>query len=797
MKTDDRRFPVRAISLAVRSALLLMCAAPVLTLAQTASGDEAMSDDVKALVYPTNFFDFGAIVTDTSSTKFGEYTGLKDSGPYVLADFNVRGGDAYGMGDGTTRVEASGNNLGTYSRDLGLKVTDQGLWSFGAGYDQLRHYTTDGYQTPFQGGLGDNVFTLPPTFGVINSTTTTTGGVITSASKGARTLTPNQLAAFHGVDVYNERDTTSLGAGYHFGKEWSFTFDYKRLDESGAKLIGAGTDAYNLSSAGGFNYGGERISILMNPMEYKNDTFNFALNWVGQQAYATVAYYASLFHDDYSGISFSNPFVTGGTGAAPNPPTGTSPGTFPITTMSLPPSNTFHQFNFTGGYIFSPEMKLVGGFSYGRNKQNESYDGTYTTTPETAVVLPVQSLEGSVDIKHGDVRFTWQPVNAWTFGSGFKYNERDNKTPSYSYTFLNLGGEEQTAVNIPMSYRHEQFDVGGDWRIDSNQHLHLGYEYDHMKRWCNNALANNAEGELPSNAAGYYTTASCVQVPKNKENRLVATYKARVGEKVNFNAGYTYGRRTADVNASFYNPMQANSQGFENFGYIAFFDASRKQNLFKAGVNWQATDKFTLGVNGRYTKDDYFDSTLGVQNGKSESANVDANYSFSENSSIGAYASWQKRTRDLLTASGRNAVAPLPTLWSNRLADRDNTLGVNGRQKGFMKGKLEISEDLTYGLSKSKYYTTLVQNIAPVVGNSGTSPNISGELTQFRVTGAYQFDHRSSMLLGYLYQRLKASDYFYNVYQYGFNATTLIPTNQQAPNYTANTVFVAYRYSFQ
>ncbi len=61
-------------------------------------------------------------------------------------------------------------------------------------------------------------------------------------------------------------------------------FDFKRLDESGAKLIGAGTDAYDLTGAGGFNYGGERIAILMNPTEYRNDTFNLALNWVGKQA---------------------------------------------------------------------------------------------------------------------------------------------------------------------------------------------------------------------------------------------------------------------------------------------------------------------------------------------------------------------------------------------------------------------------------------------------------------------------------------------------------------------------------
>lgn len=781
------------IAAAIRHALLVsICAAPLLALAQGAPDDE-----VKALVYPTSFFDIGALGVDESSTKFGEYNGLNDSGPYVWANFDVRAGSGYGTGDGTTRVEASGNNLGTNSRDLGITVTDQGQWSFGAGYDQLRHYTTDGYQTPFQGVLGGNVFILLPSFGVINTTTTTVNGVITSTSKGARTLTPTQLSQYHDVDVYNQRDNTSFSASYLFGKEWSFKFEYKRLDESGAKLIGAGTDAYDLRSAGGFNYGGERIAILMNPTEYKNDTFNFALNWVGQQAFVTASYYASLFHDDYAGISFSNPYVTGGTGAAPNPATGTSPGAaFPISTMSLPPSNSFHQFNLNGGWFFTPQWKLVGGVSYAHSKQNASYDGTYTLVPNTAPGLPVNSLDGRVDIKHADAKLTFQPGNAWNFQAGFKYNERDNKTASYEYTFHDLGGPLRDVVNIPMSNKREQADVGADWRIDARQHLHLGYEYDKIERWCDNALANNAQGELSATNAGYYKNASCVQVPNNKENRLLATYKIRIADKVDVNAGYTYGRRTADVLPSFYNPMQAEAEGFENFGYIAFFDASRKQNLFKAGVNWQATDKFSVGLTGKYAKDDYFDSPLGVQNGKTESANLDANYSFNEDISVGAYASWQKRTRDLLTANGRNAVAPLPTLFTNDLFDRDNTLGVDSRQKNLLKGKLDLQEDFTYGLSKTKYVTRLL-TVNPAVGNQGETPNVSSELTQFRVTGAYRFDRHSSLLAGYLYQRLKATDYYYNAYLYGFTPTTLLATNQQAPNYTVNAVFVAYRYSFQ
>lgn len=793
MSTGTRIFVLNAITLAVRTALLFVCVATPLA----AQAQDEGNDDLKALLYPLNYFDVGVRNVPTDSPKFGEYNGLNESGIYLLGNFDVRGGDSYGQHDGTTRWQVTGNDLGTTSRNLRASLADQGQWIFGIGYDQLRHYTTDGsYQTPFQGSMGGNLFTLSPTFGVINTTTANSGGVLTSNSRGTQTLTATQLAAFHTEDVYSERQNTSASAGYNFNREWSIKLNFNRLDQSGAKLIGSGTDAYDLRDAGGFNYGGERIAILMNPTEFKNDTITLALNWVGKKGYASANYFGSMLHDDYSGVTWSNPYVSGGNGAAAVPPTGTSPGAaFPLGTMSTPPSNQFHQLNLTGGYIFSAATKLTGGLSYGRNTQNASYDGTYTTVPNTAPLLPVNSLDGLVVMTHADVKLTHQATSALNFTAGLKYNERDNRTASNTYTFLDLGGDALTVVNIPMSNKRSQFDLGGDYRIGSSQRLHLGYEYDHISRWCNNALANNAQGELSATNAGYYTVASCVQVPKNTENRLVATYKLKVGETVNFNAGYTYGRRTATVNSSFYNPMQANDEGFENFGYVAFFDASRRENLFKAGVSWQATDKFTLGINGRYAKDDY-GSTLGVQDGDVSSANLDASYSYSENASFAAYASWQRRTRNLFTASGRDAVALRTTLWSNDLTDQDNTVGVSGKQKGFMHGKLELAEDFNYSLSSTKYSTTLVQNINSAVGNSGTTPTISSKLAQLKFTGTYQFSKASSMLAGYMYQRLRSNDYFYNAYLLGFTPTSLLPTNQQAPNYSVNTVFVAYRYTF-
>ncbi|MDR0479945.1 MAG: MtrB/PioB family decaheme-associated outer membrane protein [Burkholderiaceae bacterium] len=802
MKTRTCDFSEKVLAGAVQLALLALFIAPGLAAAQSAAAppadqktadrkttddaDDEDDGDVKALICPTNYLEVGALNVSSGAPKFGEYNGMARSGGYGIGNFSISGGSGYCQRGGNVRWQAYGTDLGTTSRNIGVTATVQGQWSIGLDFDQLRHYTTTGYQTPYDQSPGSNVFALPPSFGVINTTA------------GTHNLTATQLASLRSLNVYNQRENTTFKAGYNFNTEWDVKFNYKHLDMSGAKLISSGTDAYNMTSLGGFNYGSQGIQMLMNPTKSSTDNFDLAFNWTGKKAYASFGYYGSLYHDDYSGLSWSNPFVSGGTAAAPNPAMGASPGSaFPTDTMSTPPSNQFHQLNFTGGYIFSPKTKLNGGLSFGLNTQDASYGGTYTTTPNTVPGLPVNSLDGRVLTKHADARLTHEFTPALNLNVGFKYNERDNNTPVNTYQFLTIGGGSPvTVTNAPMSNRREQADASLAYRLDKRQRLNFSYNYDHIERWCNNALAANAQGSLSAANAGYYSVASCAQVPDSTDNSLTASYKLNLIEKVSFNAGYTFADRKATVNPSFYNPMQSNSSGFENYGWMAWFQGSRRENALKAGVDWQVTPKFTLGLDGRYAKDDYYDSTLGVQNGKSSNVNLSADYTASENMSFGAYMSWQDQSRDLLSASDKNAMAPPVNLWYNSLTDRDTSIGVYGKQK-FRGGKLQLTEDLSYGLGRSSYDTTLGANIAPAVGNSGSTPDIKSELIQFRLTGSYDLNKHSRITAGWLYQRLKSNDYYYYAYQYGFTPTSMLPTNQQAPTYTVNVLYLLYRYSFQ
>jgi MtrB/PioB family decaheme-associated outer membrane protein len=453
--------------------------------------------------------------------------------------------------------------------------------------------------------------------------------------------------------------------------------------------------------------------------------------------------------------------------------------------------------NLTGGYDLTSSTKLAGGLSYDRNTQNSSF----INDPLVTLPLPAASLNGLVVNKHADMKLTNQTTRDLVLSAGMKYDERDNRTPSYTFPgFASIAGDPWAAlVNTPMSNRKSQLELGGNYRLDKRQSVRLSYEHEKVKRWCNNALANNAQSSDPLAPAGYYTNNTCAQSPASNENRISANYKLKATDEVIFTAGYAYARRLAAI-SSFYNPMQTSADGFENLGFMAFFDASRTEHLVKAGINWQASERVDVGLNGRLITDKY-DATLGVQKGQTWGLNLDAAYAYSPKGSVSAFMTLQRRQRDLSSSADHSPLAASTNLWSNHLNDDSNTVGIAAKQKGLMDGKLVLAGSLSYSLSKTGYSTQTQNCLDPLVCgtsdvNSGALPIIRNEMLRLKVSGIYDVDKASKVALGYRFQRQKTNDYYYSAYQTGYTDVGVMPTNQLAPSYTVNLVTATYIYTF-
>jgi MtrB/PioB family decaheme-associated outer membrane protein len=482
-------------------------------------------------------------------------------------------------------------------------------------------------------------------------------------------------------------------------------------------------------------------------------------------------------------------------------------------TMSLPPDNSLHQFLANGGYNFSRTTKLVGGFSYGRNTQNQSF------VSDPLGLAPNSSLDGEVITTNANARLTDTSFKDLTLSGGFKYNERDNQTQSNLYRFFNItqiptaaqfasGDTTSRVVNTPYSNRKTQIDLAGDYRLTNTQNLRFSYEYEDVKRWCNDVAAGAAGSGAGSNAgSGAPAGAQCVSGPSSSENRFNVLFRQRIGGVVNYYIGYTYADRNADYDPSFYTPYAIN--GGEYLGFRPFFEASRTQNVFKANVSWEATDQLNLSLNGRYGKDKYADSQFGDQDGKNWNINADATYRYAEEGSASIYAGYQYRDRNENLANNGSKSPLVAGTTTNQYVygqkDESSSIGMNFKHTGLFGSKFDLAGDLAYYHDLTKQNTAWNYSVPPAatascnlsnVNSCGDYPNVTNNLWQFKLLGSYNVDKTGKVNLYYVYQKLDSTDYYYNGYASGYTAAAQQPTNEQAPSYSVQAIGASYVVKF-
>ena len=110
-----------------------------------------------------------------------------------------------------------------------------------------------------------------------------------------------------------------------------------------------------------------------------------------------------------------------------------------LSTMSGAPSNEFNQFILKGGYNFAPTTKLVMGYSYARNTQNDSFLST-----RQSPLVPASSLNGLVvtTVQHQVHR---QAGEGYVCRRRLPLLDRDNRTPVHTYEFYDAGSQPSGA----------------------------------------------------------------------------------------------------------------------------------------------------------------------------------------------------------------------------------------------------------------------------------------------------------------------------------------------------------------
>ena len=688
------RFTLRLSIAAVQAALLALFAP------SAARADEPLDEAVRQLVQRSSSFEVGVGRLSDGAYKANEYTGLKSDGPFLVGNFDLRRGGAYGTDD-ASRLRLTGTDVGTESRDVLGEVSLQGRTRFYAAVDQLLRNRSDSYQTPLL-GAGTSVLTLPANWLVplvprvnatapnarglspaVTSSNALVAGVPTAPSAAqlatAAAIQAADLPDFHTVDLYTKRTRYTLGAVVAPDRRFELSGSYQHEHKTGLKPMGVDTAVT----------GGDISVTLPDLIDQNTDQLDLGAAYHDGGLSLEAGYYASIYTDLAKGMTWSNWAL----------PTSTQ-------TTSSPPSNHFQQFKLTAAWSITPSTRLVADASYGRATQNEAFlASTY------AAIVPRASAGALVATKMADLKLTSRPLKELSLTALFKLDDRDNRTPVATYGYYDVGASPSGTspfasyfptlttgsnlnlnANRPFSKREHKVDVEADYHVSEAQSVKAGLGAQNTTRYCTGSWISCADAAHTRESTGrlewhgdfldvldaragaehsrrtvdYNEDAFLALVPyanvsptgapggSTAYGTLLSTGWTGYGPISGLNPPAAAGSAAAfffPLNNVLLNTLYGHRNRISELPGMRRFDmADRVRDKLRTSIDWHASERISVQAGVDYNRDDYAKSVYGLRDGKSLAVNLDATWTLSESASLDAFATHE----DLRTEANGN-----------------------------------------------------------------------------------------------------------------------------------------------
>jgi MtrB/PioB family decaheme-associated outer membrane protein len=461
-----------------------------------------------------------------------------------------------------------------------------------------------------------------------------------------------------------------------------------------------------------------------------------------------------LFDNDNSSLIWQNPYSTiSGWDSSSGFPNGQGQ-------VALEPDSQFHQINAKGGYSFSKTMRLVGDVSVGRATQNDKFL-PYTINPTLAASvtqpLPVDSLDGEVDVTHIGLRLTGQPMDNLSLAGSYRYDERDNKTHHHEYVYI--GGDSNTQnlgatsgarrYNEPKSYKEDSIRFDANWR--ASDWLRIAGEAEHRKT------------ERPHQ-----------EREEIKENRFAVNFAIDTGEMWSGGLRFSDSKRDGGSEylgyetliggyaPGYYNTLQPFVDGFpfENLPDLRKFNqADRKRQNAEIYASFMPVDEVSVSASVNYSEDDYNNSDVGLTFSRVSSYNMDVTWAPRSDVSVYAFAAEDryKNDQDSRTYSGgavRLTQYNDPNRnWTAKSRDFVMTYGV-GFNTRFMEDKLTVGLDYVSSKADSDVFVTTGPSLT-----SAPLPTSESDLLSASLFADYRWRRDITFKMRVAYEDYSSSDW--------------------------------------
>jgi MtrB/PioB family decaheme-associated outer membrane protein len=484
-------------------------------------------------------------------------------------------------------------------------------------------------------------------------------------------------------------------------------------------------------------------SQLASPVDQTTDQFEAAVSYASTTLQASVAYQYSQFTNGFASLNWDNPFNPAAPGAVQGQ-------------LALEPDNTFQQIVGSIGYQIMPTLRASADVAFGRGTQNADYLASTVNAVLAPAVppLPAQSLDGKVDTYNGNVKLTYTPLENLRINGVYAWNVRDNDTAVQSYPivstsmFLNAAPRSNTPFNLTQNL----FKLNADYRGPGTWRLNGGIDWDD-RDYTYTAVANTRETTLWGRAS--------VQALEN----LGLSFDLAYGDRNPSTYGVAYWFPDPQ------NPLMRN-----------YNLAARKRGTAGARADWNVNDAVSLGFGAAYSKDDYDETVIGLNEADTWNLVADLAVVLSEQTRFHMY--WQGQKTNSRQTGSQTFSAPD---WSGTVDDKFNVIGM-GIKHAAIPDKLDLGADLWFsrGDSDTSVQTALGE---PPYPTNTTSRDV------VKLYASYKLTNNLWLNGSYWYERYDSADWHLDGVQPD-TVFNLLSFGNQSPSYHQNVVRISLRYSF-
>ncbi|WP_303901249.1 MtrB/PioB family decaheme-associated outer membrane protein [Thiohalomonas denitrificans] len=348
---------------------------------------------------------------DGNAYRFGHFTGLDDSGAYLILDADLRHRDPHDS-DRARHWSLRARNLGLRSRQLETEYGEQGRYRIFFDYTEIPTRKADDTLTPFR----------------------ETGGNLRLPEEGSQATIEEHLRP---VEIGLDRQQAELGGEVHLSSSWSLRSSFSQTTREGTGTIGLGSH---------WAVGESIIAPL--PVDETTKRYDIAAAWRGEDSHLAFGYRTVQFNNEYDVLRWDNAHDVDWAGEGEE--------------KARAPDNEHHEVYASGNHRLGEQTHLSASASVGRSLQDARFVGV--------AAMSRDSLDAAVDTSSLGLQITGRPTAKLRLTSGYQMDRRDNDTgqvvrdntlvidPSYNYTRhrFDLGGNYRlaSATRLNLDYRY-------------------------------------------------------------------------------------------------------------------------------------------------------------------------------------------------------------------------------------------------------------------------------------------------------------------------------------------------------